>query len=153
MRTKSSSVKRKEFLLHELITKNEFELFRVYYAKASFLEPLNIYGSSLIHVAVENDNHEILRFLIDAKANLNHKNLASYTPLHTAILMGRTEAAIMLIKAGANVFILDKYNLSPLYYAEQKQNAEIIDLITRYNRLKIADPSIQFSNLTSQNSR
>ena len=54
--------------------------------KFSNVNELDKDGNSLLHIAVMNNDHDIVRFLVINWSNLNGKNEDGNTPLHFSIL-------------------------------------------------------------------
>ena len=53
--------------------------------------------------AVESGNMEIVQLLVEAKADVNAKDVAEETPLHYAAQAGKIKLVQFLIEAGADV--------------------------------------------------
>ena len=64
------------------------------------VDPTN--GNCPIHIASQNGHNEIVKLLIDKKANLNAKNGKGNTGIHMAVGYDYYDAAKMLIDAGAD---------------------------------------------------
>jgi ankyrin repeat protein len=56
-----------------------------------------------LHMAIAGDKLEIIKLLLDHKADLKTRNTYSLTPLHLAAESGKANIVAMLIKAGADV--------------------------------------------------
>ena len=65
------------------------------------------YNYTPLHYAARFGKVEIVRMLIDAKANLNVQDEEGWTPLHVAAWNGEVKIARMLIEAGADETILN----------------------------------------------
>ncbi len=80
-----------------------------------------------LFVAIENDNNEFAKLLIENGADINVKNNYNITPLHLAIRNNNNELIKLLIEKGAdiNIKILD---YSPFYYACLNNNFEMTKL-------------------------
>lgn len=88
-------------------------------------------------IAVQNENKEIVEYLVDHGAKVNQDNLYGQTPLSEAAQNGNKEIAKYLIDHGANVETL-------LFLAAQKEDEEIvkclidcgvsIDIVDRYGQ-------------------
>ncbi len=88
-------------------------------------------------IAVQNENKEIVEYLVDHGAKVNQDNLYGQTPLSEAAQNGNKEIAKYLIDHGANVKTL-------LFLAAQKEDEEIvkclidcgvsIDIVDRYGQ-------------------
>ena len=76
-------------------------------------------GDSLLHLAVEKDSKDMVKFLIGASANIEAKtHRGNDTPLHLASRFGRKDIAKILIEAGANIEAKDRWGgWTPLHLA------------------------------------
>ena len=70
-------------------------------------------GSSSLCTAVFLGHTEIVKLLIDAKADVNQPNRDNATPLHVAVFMGRSKSAALLLQAGADSSARDGAGLTP----------------------------------------
>lgn len=61
-------------------------------------------GETLLHVAVRQNNSDLVQFLLDLKANTEIKNAAGETPLSTAVSIEQFDCARVLARSGASVF-------------------------------------------------
>ena len=82
---------------------------------------------------------EILNWLIDKGADVNHQDRIGYTCLHFCGQEQNIEAARILLENGANPNLLDEHENSPLWTAIFNSRGKF-DLV-RLLRLKGADPS------------
>jgi len=75
----------------------------------------NKFGQTPLYYAVDSDDVEFARFLINHGANVNATDYFGFTPLHEAIVRGSYGVAKLLIKNGANVNSKDQYGYTPLH--------------------------------------
>ena len=61
-------------------------------------------GETLLHLAVRQNNTDLLQFLLGMKANTEIKNSGGESPLATAVALDFRDSARVLAKAGASVF-------------------------------------------------
>ncbi len=95
------------------------------------------YGKTALYLATRENHTEIVRTLIDAKANVNLQanppdNLNIYTgetPLIWAVWNGNTKLVKLLILAGAALDIQDSSGRTPLLVAASKGYLEIVKLL------------------------
>ena len=97
-------------------------------------------GNSLLHIAAETEDLELIDFCMDVKLNINAKNKAGERPLHVAVSAGSVGAVRRLVKAGANpstwfIFGDEKYNL--LHVAIGFGNNEVIKAVLESLLLEI----------------
>lgn len=74
-------------------------------------------NNSLLHIAILNNNPEIVSFLVMNSINLNSQNEAGYTPLHFSILYNHFGIFKLLISQKADINLLDKNCETPLMLA------------------------------------
>ena len=65
------------------------------------LRPSDTFAMRLIHVAIAENQNEIVRLLIDRDADLNVRNADGRLPLHDCFELGRDDFAKILLEAGA----------------------------------------------------
>ncbi len=111
-------------------------------------------GSTPLISAATFDKPEIVKVLIDAKANLSIKNNDGSTALHSAAFFGRIEIVQMLIDAKADKTIRNNFNATPRetvmgdfakmkpVYDMLKLQLEPIGFVLDMNELKKARPVI-----------
>lgn len=77
-------------------------------------------GWTPLHVAAERGNTEVVKLLLEAKADIDPKDDDGKTPLHWAVHSGRSEAVKVLIEAGADINARDNDGNTPLDIAIQR---------------------------------
>lgn len=106
---------------------------------------------TLLHVAVEGVNAEIVQFLLDSGANPNRLDLAKCSPFHAAILHG-TEAIAKIFIAHPAVDINLRYNPSsdatPLMLAIEQKRPFIVEEILKARKEAI---DLNATNANDQN--
>ncbi len=125
-------------------TKQKYNLDEavIYCAKMNFSEGLefilnkganvntidNVEKRALIHYAIVNDSIEMLKILIEKRANLNIKDIAGIPPVfYTAnsVNPNRIELARILMESGAIINTFDSSNNTILHYCAVNHNNEI----------------------------
>lgn len=86
--------------------------------KMDFADPSYDEGSTALHLAARQGCAEVIRTLIDAKANVNAVNAREKTPLMYAAYHNNAEAARVLINAGADPK-LESYKHNAAFFAVQ----------------------------------
>lgn len=81
-----------------------------------------------LHYAADGDNPLVLHFLLQNGASVNAKDANGLTPLHIAA-SGHVTCAAMLCKMRAKVEVTDSHGKTPLDYAMEAQNADVITLL------------------------
>lgn len=79
-----------------------------------------------LHYAVLNGNSELVKLLINHKANVNAKSFYSMTPLHYAAEEGFIDIARLLLENDAEVNITDQFGWVPLSKAHSADMAKLL---------------------------
>lgn len=77
---------------------------------------------------------EILKLLIEAKANINEESAYEESPLLLALQNEREECAVALLEAGASIDCIDEKGNSLLFYAARLGYERVIELLVASNR-------------------
>ncbi|OXU20402.1 hypothetical protein TSAR_008714 [Trichomalopsis sarcophagae] len=72
-------------------------------------------GNTLLHLAVKNDNIDVVKLLLNKGALVNDKTESGRTALHIAVEWGREENIRLLLSKGAGVNSKDKDGRTPLH--------------------------------------
>lgn len=94
----------------------------------------NCADATALYLAVEQNNVEGVRILLEHKADPNIERRLGITPLSFAAINGNADIARMLINSGANVNVMSRYKNSPLYFAARMGHPEIINLLVEHYR-------------------
>ncbi|HOZ68686.1 MAG TPA: ankyrin repeat domain-containing protein [Chitinophagaceae bacterium] len=89
--------------------------------------------TALIHAAAYN-NIDLLKWLVDQGANLDHQDRNGYSALHFAGQNGLVEIARFLLEKGANPNLQDSHGNSPLWTAVFNSMDEkgVMQLLLKY---------------------
>ncbi len=88
-------------------------------------------GEYPLAVAASKGYTELVRLLLEWRANPNLPNKDGRTPLHHAVSGGHKDVVIGLLAAGADPDPLDKERWTPLHYATTRNLTEIVDVLLR----------------------
>ena len=88
----------------------------------------DIYGNTLIMVAIYCKRFEIVQYLSAHGASLNIKNEAGATPLFGAVDVGDIQTVVYLINKGANVNSQKEDGTTPLMVAVFRRHIDIAKL-------------------------
>ncbi|AID46772.1 ankyrin repeat protein [Penguinpox virus] len=98
-------------------------------------------GYSVLHLAVDTGNKEIVSILLYAGADVN--NTRCYlrnTPLHLAIQQKNTDIAKMLLDYGADQNIINENHNTPIHIAVTCNDQKMINILLQYSpNLEIGD--------------
>ena len=84
---------------------------------------------TVLQCAVVWNYPELVRTLIEAKANLDIQDKEGFTALHRAVNLNLIEIVRMLIDAGANLNVQDKHGHTPLHLAAINGKVEIVRML------------------------
>src|SRR3990167_9273172 len=90
-------------------------------------------GNTALHVAVEEGNKSIVKFLIEKKANLEAKGKNGNTPLSLASFKGHESIVKFLIEKKANLEAKGKNGNTPLSLASFKGHESIVKFLIENN--------------------
>ena len=95
-----------------------------------------------LHFACESGNMEIVKMLLDAKANPNAQDRTGKTPVTVAAERGKTDVLKALLAVGGDVNARDQVQGSPLLWASGLGTTETVLILLNAN----ANPNIQDVN-------
>ena len=98
----------------------------------------DILGWTGLYCSVICGHHDITKFLIENKANVNIKNRMGETPLHQAVENSDLQMVNLLVKHEANPNIQQNDGETPLHLAVLKSHCKIVSILLKHN----ANPSI-----------
>jgi ankyrin repeat protein len=88
-------------------------------------------GTTLLSIAAQQGNVSLVQWLLnEKKADPNIASHSKRTPLHQAALFNKNKVAFLLIKAGACKHDADKYGNTPIDFATQRNNKELMDILS-----------------------
>ena len=79
---------------------------------------------------------EIVKILVESKANVNICDYYDTTALHIAAWRGKLEIVKYLVEHGAKVNIRDKENNTPLDMAEKVEQPEIVKYLKAHGAVR-----------------
>jgi ankyrin repeat protein len=87
------------------------------------------FGWTLLHAACTKNNHDLVVWLINMKADINAPDIYLNTPLHVAALKGSSKNMQVLLAAGANPRLANKLGELPLHRAASSINKGCVALL------------------------
>lgn len=115
-----------DYLFHELCRSRSFAVNQLAIECVNGGFNINIQkqnGATVLHLAVINDNLQLLKLLLDHGANPKLKtspDMGNYTPLEFAISTGKFSSALLLLLAQPEQKVNNK--LAPVYFIDQARN-------------------------------
>lgn len=122
-------------LLLEATKYNYTEIVKLLLTKCSVVNNTNINNTNAtLHFAVEHNNIEVVRMLLNARANINAKNIDGMTPFHIAVERGNLEIIHYLLRYVPVNFGYKRKDgvCTPLQIAVERKHEEVIYLLLRY---------------------
>lgn len=98
---------------------------------------LNFLFSDFSPLMCSIDDIEIMKLLIENGADVNLKNKMNMTALTIAVISNKIEAVKLLLEKGAETDIPSTINdKTPIMFAKENRNKEIIELLQKYRKNK-----------------
>ena len=83
-------------------------------------------GNTLLHLAAQAGQPEIIHALLKRRAKVNRRNVARETPLHLAMDSGSEETVLALLIKGAKPNLKDRWGRAPLHKVHTPKIAMIL---------------------------
>ncbi|XP_077453890.1 B-cell lymphoma 3 protein homolog [Stigmatopora argus] len=83
-------------------------------------------GQNPLILAVESNNVEMVKFLIENGCDVNRSSYSANTALHSACARGQTDMVRALLKSGANSSVKNYHNDTPVMLAKNKMITDIL---------------------------
>ncbi|MBU6339014.1 MAG: ankyrin repeat domain-containing protein [Rickettsiales bacterium] len=98
-------------------------------------------NSKALHIASQNNNFELVEFLLKNAADVNLLNDDGWTALHFAAQRGYTEIVKLLIKSGVKIDIQGlRYHRTALHYAADQGRLEsVVEILKAGGKTDIRD--------------
>ena len=132
-------------MFHAVSHSNAVDSINLLENKEADVNCRNVNGCTPLHIAIMNQNTNLVKVLLKYGADPNAKeynDIGEKTPLHYAVEKNNYELAIMLLDNGANPTLGDKRGLTVLHYAARFGFIEIVKLLLKYG----ADINLRDSN-------
>jgi len=130
--------------LHDAVFFNDIELVKaIISSDVSIIDfkEQEFFNASL-HYAVRLSGNDIVKFLLESKADVNCIDEKEMTPLHHAAFVGNYEVVKILLEAKANVNSVDKNGKTPMHYAVESESKR-----NKKNPIKFRDVSELYENI------
>lgn len=114
--------------LHKAIKSNNVQILKLF-LNAIGVNSVDDYKFTPLHLAARWGNSNTLKFLLDAKADVNAKNVKGYTPIYMAIKSENVNVLKLLLEAGAEVNVSNIDWCTPLHKAMKTNKSDIIKLL------------------------
>lgn len=109
---------------------NCIEAARMLISRGANINAKNENSTTILHVAAQHDNYELVKFLIENGSNVNSLTTDGWTALHFAAQKGYSKIADLLIKSGINVDVQGlRYQRTALHYAADQGKTSVVQLI------------------------
>lgn len=103
----------------------------------------------ILHMAVETDEQNLVKALLDYKANIDITDPAGNTALHHAVKAGGKEMVAFLLKQGANANIRNKDGMNVLDLSTDREMTRLIRQNLTWSQI-IANPLIRSKKAVTQ---
>lgn len=95
----------------------------------SEIDKKNIGGATALHIAVRNNNIEIVKILLKFNSDINIIDNEGYSPLMRAVIYGNFEISEMILKRNPNLAILNKNSESVIIQSAISSCNKCLELI------------------------
>jgi ankyrin repeat protein len=110
----------------------EKEQLQMLLEKGSNISETDCLGKTALHLAVENSDLEMIKFLLeDEKLDVNVRSSQNQTGLHLACYHGNLSVIQNLIDKGAIIDAKDEFGAEPIHYAAAYGFVPVLDLFIR----------------------
>ena len=114
--------------------------YLVRYCRSDIEEPagnsykhINIQGMSPLLAAVVYNNPQVVKFLIEAGANVNTTSSPKWTPLRAAYHLGHTEILRMLLDAGADLDLATRHGYADcIPMTKKRHHLPLVNVFSKY---------------------
>lgn len=112
--------------IHTAAQNNQLSVVRTLVTEnTKVIDEADMDGRTALHWAASTGATDIIRYLIDQKADVDKADSSGWTALHIAVSAGHEEIVQELVGAGADVNKRNDKGLSPLHYAASKSRIDI----------------------------
>ena len=116
--------------LHMAVKSNHYSAVKQLLLHKANVNIINIFNETPICFAA---NYNIIKILLDFKANPNHADKKSNTLLHRLVRYGSVRSIKLLIDFQANPLIENYQKLNVVEYARTQNKQHIVDLLVKYS--------------------
>lgn len=90
-----------------------------------------------LHLATKDENIEVMKLLLQKRAQLDAKDKNGYTPLHLASSLGHLEVVKCLVEKGARIDVQDdKEGRTPYFLAVKNDHTDVVNYLTAIKKRK-----------------
>ena len=113
--------------IFDVCRRNNVDLAQILYKCGSDITSINCLGQSVLHVAAQDKSLlEFLKWTIahkTEKCNINARDHFRHTALHYACMHDNNPAILILAENGADLFVEDRNNLTPLIFSAKQPDS------------------------------
>ena len=148
--SEKKSIDLKKLFTHRVYTEKGEELNIVQIAAPQAISLLVQYGAdpdstrgeihrTPLFQAVQDQDADLVRVLLQAKANPNTQDIGGSTPLMEAIVVGSNEVVALLLEAGGDPNLPNKAGFNSINTCAQYGHVEILDMLVRAGGILVGD--------------
>ncbi|AVP88191.1 Putative ankyrin repeat-containing protein [Candidatus Phycorickettsia trachydisci] len=97
--------------------------------KPNIIEVRNKNGDTSLHIAAQEGHLDIVKKLLDYKANIEATNKGGWTPLLKAAQRGHCQVVQLLLNEGANIEAATQAGDTPLHYAAENGHTKTVECL------------------------
>ena len=88
-------------------------------------------GDTATHLAARKKDHQLLKTMIEAGAQIDSQNNEGQTVLHVSCMMGDEDSVRVLFMARANAGIPDHEDRVPIHLAAERGYSKLVETFSR----------------------
>ena len=116
--------------LHKAMLEGSRSAIEACLARGDDIDETDATGSTALYIAIQQNNYELFKFLLERGPRLDLSNIDEYTPLHLAASLDMEGRFVQeLISRGADVNPGEYYRDMPLMRALEKKNKKAAELL------------------------
>lgn len=113
--------------LHLAVLQGRKDLARLLLSAGADINVMDVKsGQSPLMHAVENNNADMVHFLIENRCDVNSQSYSGNTALHSACGRGQAETVRLLLKSGADSSLKNYHNDTPVMVAKNKKITDVL---------------------------
>ena len=138
-------------ITHDICINDEnFPLLQLIKPTLKEIEEKNNLGQTLLHIATQNKNYKIIKYLIEKGANILSKDNNNDTSLHIAVRNSDYNIVKLFMEFNSKIDLLNNNKETPLDIARNKDDKILIDLLKNKKDKYNTNSSIKIEILNKQ---
>lgn len=137
-----------ESFLHIALKTKKLKSAQWLISKKIKVDTEDIHGKRPIDIAVDNQNHKIVQYILESPAiNINKKDQFERTLLQNSVILGDFKMVKILLEHNANINSKDRNKHNVMYDALSYGNEEVIDYLLTFKELELNNLDIDKNSI------